>query len=242
MVSKNASAIRVLLIDFSPVIQAGLRAILAGDETIDVIGHADDGAQAVQQMKKSAADGHSVDVVITATRTLTMDGIEATRLVKEEFPDSAVLVLAEHENDSNLIDAIHAGASGYIFLTGLSSEALLNSIHEVMRGNSQIKSKLLRGAVDALLANGRKTLAERTAEAARLTDREVDVLRLMGDGYSNKEICKALNITLDTAKKHIHNVISKLNANGRTHACIIAAQSGIVGPPITPIKAKEGVA
>lgn len=232
----NMNPIRVLLIDFSPVIQAGLETILASDKTVTLSGHAVDGNDAVSQMKKASAEGFAVDVVITATRTPTMDGVQTTRLIKEEFPSVAVLVLTEHDNDSHVIDAIHAGAGGYIFLTGMSREVLLQSIHRVIEGGTQMKTALLRNAVDALLQNGRKTLAIRTAEAAHLTDREVDVLRLLGNGFSNKEIGKELNLTEDTTKKHVHNVISKLQARSRTHACIIAAQAGIVGKPITQIK------
>ncbi|MEK7872802.1 MAG: LuxR C-terminal-related transcriptional regulator, partial [Chloroflexota bacterium] len=86
----------------------------------------------------------------------------------------------------------------------------------------------------------RKTLAERTAEAAHLTPREVDVLRLMGNGDTNKAIAGTLSITLDTTKKHVQNVISKLGARSRTHAAIIAAQDGLVGSPVTPLAPPVG--
>jgi DNA-binding NarL/FixJ family response regulator len=96
-----------------------------------------------------------------------------------------------------------------------------------------MKTELLRTAVENLIQNGRKTLAERTAEAAHLTEREVDVFRLMGNGDSNKVIAETLGITLDTAKKHVRNVIDKMQARSRTHAAIIAAQAGLVGHPIS---------
>jgi DNA-binding NarL/FixJ family response regulator len=89
--------------------------------------------------------------------------------------------------------------------------------------------------VENLIQNGRKTLAERTAEAAHLTEREVDVLRLMGNGDSNKIISATLGITLDTTKKHVRNVIDKMQARSRTHAAIIAAQAGLVGNPIAVV-------
>ena len=122
-----------------------------------------------------------------------------------------------------------------MFLNDLTPETLLQSIHQVGEGGAQMKTELLRKAVDDLIQNGRMTLAERTAEAAHLTPREVDVLRLMGNGDSNKAIAETLFITLDTAKKHVGNVIDKLQARSRTHAAIIAAQSGIVGKPIAAI-------
>jgi len=149
----------------------------------------------------------------------------------------AVLVLTENLNDSYVIDAIHAGAGGYIFLRDMTPELLLQSIHRAVEGGMQMKTNLLHKAVENLLQNGRKTLAERTTEAAHLTEREVDVLRLMGNGESNKIIAETLGITLDTTKKHVRNVIDKLEARSRTHASIIAAQAGIVGNPINGLAA-----
>ena len=117
----------------------------------------------------------------------------------------------------------------------MTPETLLQSIHRVVQGGMQMKTDLLHTAVENLIQNGRKTLAERTAEAAHLTGREVDVLRLMGNGDSNKIISATLRITLDTTKKHVRNVIDKMQARSRTHASIIAAQAGIVGKPVTPV-------
>ena len=229
---RGAKGLGVLLIDFSPVVLEGLRAILTKDEGIQVIGDSPDGQQALEDIRRGRDLGRPVDVVLTETRNGEMDGVQATRLVKEQFPDIAVLVLTENLNDSLVIDAIHAGAGGYIFLKDMSPETLLQSVHRVVEGGTQMKTALLRTAVDNLIQNGRKTLADRTAEAAHLTEREVDVLRLMGNGDSNKAIAETLGITLDTAKKHVRNVIDKMQARSRTHAAIIAAQAGIVGSPI----------
>lgn len=221
----------VVIVDFSPVVRAGIEAILARDQTIELIGVAPDAEQALLLLGKARAEGHVVSVVLTETRTSTLDGVQVTRLIKEQFPEVAVLVLTEHANDTHVIDAIHAGAGGYIFLNDMAPGILLKSIHQVVEGGTQMKTALLRTAVDTLLQNGRRTLAQRTTEAAHLTEREVDVLRLMGNGDSNKVIGEALGITLDTVKKHVRNVIDKLQAGSRTHAAIIAAQAGIVGKP-----------
>ena len=225
----------VLLIDFNPVVREGLQAILAKDEAIEVIGDAPDGHEALLHIKRACDRGQPVQVVLTETRNGKMDGVQATRLIKDEFPEIAVLVLTENLNDSYVIDAIHAGAGGYIFLKDMSPEVLLQSVHRVVEGSMQMQTALLRTAVENLIQNGRKTLAERTAEAAHLTEREVDVLRLMGNGDSNKIIAATLGITLDTTKKHVRNVIAKMQARSRTHAAIIAAQAGIVGNPVSAI-------
>jgi DNA-binding NarL/FixJ family response regulator len=222
----------VLMIDFSPVVREGLQAILTKDDGIDVIGDVPDGHEALHHIKRASDRGRPINVVLTETRNGTVDGVQATRLIKDEFPEVAVLVLTENLNDSYVIDAIHAGASGYIFLKDMSPDVLLRSIHRTVEGGMQMKTELLHAAVENLLQNGRKTLAERTAEAAHLTEREVDVLRLLGNGDSNKTIAETLGITLDTTKKHVRNVIDKLQARSRTHAAIIAAQAGIVGNPV----------
>ena len=225
----------VLMINFNPVVREGLQAILTKDDGIEVIGDAPDEHQAIQHIKRASDQGQAVHVVLTETRSAKVDGVQATRLIKEEFPEVAVLVLTENLNDSYVIDAINAGAGGYIFLKDMSPEMLLQSIHRVVEGGTQMTTELLRTAVHNLIENGRKTLAERTAEAAHLTGREVDVLRLMGNGDSNKIIAANLGITLDTTKKHVRNIIDKLQARSRTHAAIIAAQAGIVGNPVAAV-------
>jgi len=229
---REPGTLGVLLIDFNPVVREGLQAILAKDKRIEVIGDAPDGHEALLHIKRTCDGGRSVNVVLTETRNGALDGVQATRVIKDEFPEIAVLVLTENPNDSYVIDAIQAGAGGYIFLQDMTPEVLLDSIHRVVEGGTQMKTALLRTAVENLLQNGRKTLAERTTEAAHLTEREVDVLRLMGNGDSNKVIAATLGITLDTTKKHVRNVIDKMQARSRTHAAIIAAQAGIVGSPV----------
>ena len=223
----------VLTIGFSPVVREGLQSIMAKDERIKVVGDAKDGDEALQNIKRARDRGQTINVILTETRNGKADGVQATRMVKDMFPEIAVLVLTESLNDSFVIDAIHAGAGGYIFLKDMTPEVLLQSIHHVIEGVTQMKTELLHTAVENLIQNGRKTLAERTTESAHLTEREVDILRLMGNGDSNKTMAETLGITLDTVKKHVRNVIDKLQARSRTHAAIIAAQSGIVGNPIT---------
>ena len=223
----------VLAIGFSPVVREGLQSIMTKDEKIKVIGDAKDGEEAIQRILRAIDRGQTINVILTETRNGKADGVQATRMVKDMFPEIAVLVLTESLNDSFVIDAIHAGAGGYIFLKDMTPEVLLQSIHHVIEGVTQMKTELLHTAVENLIQNGRKTLAERTTEAAHLTEREVDILRLMGNGDSNKAMAEILGITLDTVKKHVRNVIDKLQARSRTHAAIIAAQSGIVGNPIT---------
>ena len=220
--TKELNTLKVLMVDFNPVVREGLRAILAQDATIEVVGYVSDGDEALDHVRQAHGRGQSqaVDVVLTETRNHVLDGVQVTRQIKDEFPDTAVLVLTENLNDSYVIDAIHAGAGGYIFLRDMSPQVLLDSIHRVVGGGTQMSTELLRNAVENLLQNGRKTLAERTAEAAHLTAREVDVLRLLGNGDSNKIIAEKLGITLDTVKKHVRNIVDKLQALSRV-GCVL---------------------
>ena len=227
----------VLLIGFSPVMREGLLSILARDNGIKVVGHVSDGQEALLYIKRVSKHMQSVNVILTGTQNGVVDGVQVTRLIKDEFPEITVLVLTENLNDSYVIDTIHAGASGYIFLQDISTESLLQNIHRAVEGNTQISTELLRSAIEHLLQNGRKTLTERMVELAHLTEREVDVLRLMGNGDSNKIIAETLGITIDTAKKHVGNIIDKLQARNRTHASIIAARVGLVGNPVKDLPA-----
>lgn len=232
----------VLMINFSPVVREGLQSMLAKDDRIVFLGDSVDAHDALLHIRRAQGRGQPVHVVLTETRNGHLDGVQATRLIKDEFPGVVVLVLTENPNDTYVIDAIHAGAGGYIFLKDMTPVGLLQSVRRCVEGGTQMSTILLRTAVENLIQNGRKTLAERTAEAAHLTEREVDVLRLMGNGDSNKLIASALGITLDTTKKHVRNVIDKLQARTRTHAAIIAAQAGIVGNPVTTVLSEDAEA
>jgi DNA-binding NarL/FixJ family response regulator len=223
----------VLMIALPPVIREGLQSILKKDEKITVVGHVLSENQAIEQIIWANKMGQPVKVVLTESRSGNVNGVQAIRAVKQVFPGICALVLTENLNDSYVIDTIDAGADGFIFLKDMSPEILLQTIHRVVEGGKQMNAELRRSAVETLIQNGRKTLAERTAGAASLTDREVDVLRLMGNGDTNKLIAEKLGITMDTTKNHVRKVIVKLNARSRAKAAIIAAQMGLVGKPVT---------
>jgi DNA-binding NarL/FixJ family response regulator len=200
----------VLMVGFNPIVNEGLQTILTKDERIEVIGDVPSEDEAVKTIKQAQTQGRQVGVVLTETRTTTIDGVQVTKLIKQEFPEVAVLVLTDNLDDSYIIDAIQSGAAGYIFLKDATPELLVQSIYGAVEGSSQINTTVLRSAVEHYIQNGGKTLAERTAEAAHLTARELDVLKLLGNGASNKIIAEGLGITLDTTKKHVRNVIDKL--------------------------------
>ena len=224
----------VLLVAFSPVVRAGIHAILARDEGIGVVREVEDGVDALDEIRRARDTEQPIQVVLTETRTTKLDGAQVTMVIKDEFPEVAVLVLAENPNDSYVIDVIQAGASGYIFLTNATPRDFLNGVHSVIEGWTQMKAAPLRSAVEALIQNRRKTLAKLAAEA-HLTEREADVLRLLGNGDSNKVIAEALNITLDTTKKHIRKVIAKLSACSRTPPLLLPRRGHKISLSLAPL-------
>jgi DNA-binding NarL/FixJ family response regulator len=228
----EVKTVRVLLIGFNPVVREGLQTILAMDHRIELIPDVANAEQALRQLKRASDQGRPINVALTELQNGTFDGIQVTRIIKTNYPEVAVLLLTESLNYSDVIDVIPAGAAEYIFLKDMSPQMLLQSIHRIVEGGMQMQTQL-RPATDNLTKNGQKIPAQRTAEAAHLTKREVEVLRLLGNGDSNKTIADSLGITLDTAKKHTRNVINKLQARSRTHAAVIAAQAGILGKPFT---------
>jgi DNA-binding NarL/FixJ family response regulator len=137
----------VLLIGFSPVVREGLQAMLSKDERVGVVGDALNGHEALVYIKRLRDRGRSVKLVLTETRSANMDGVQATRLIKENFPDIAVIVLTENLNDTYVIDAIQAGAGGYIFLKDMTPETLIQSIHRGAAGGTQMTTELLHAAV-----------------------------------------------------------------------------------------------
>ncbi|MFO7462014.1 MAG: circadian clock KaiB family protein [Desulfatiglandales bacterium] len=144
--------VRVLMIAFDPVVQEELRTILTMDYGIALLPDAADADEALLQLKRASDQGRPIHIVLTETRTSTLDGIQATKLIKEQFPEVAVLVLTENLNDSYVIDAIHAGAGGYIFLKDMAPEELLQGIQRVVMGGIQMKRELLHTAVENLMA------------------------------------------------------------------------------------------
>jgi DNA-binding NarL/FixJ family response regulator len=217
--------ISVLIVDDHPVVREGLRAMLATDEAIEVVAEAGDGAEAVAKTAE-----HEPDVVLMDLRMPNLDGLEATRRIKAQNPATAVIMLTMYDNDAYVIDAVRAGAGGYL-LKDASRDLLGHTIRAVNCGGTLIKTALLREAIAGLV----DTSAERSRESSQAiggleepTPREREVLTLLAEGYTNKEIGQKLIIAEDTAKKHVQNIIAKLGASDRTHAVMKAARAGLV--------------
>jgi DNA-binding NarL/FixJ family response regulator len=223
-----ADAISVLLVDDHPVVRQGLRSMLETDVHLNIVDEAENGEDALRKVAE-----HSPQVVLIDIHMPVMDGLTATRRIKEKFPRTSVIVLTLYNNEQYVIEAVKAGAAGYL-LKNASRDEISRTIREVSQGGLLIKTtmlqKALAGAVEgsaaALDYRGKPWGTEADFEA--LSARERDVLRLVVEGMTNKDIGGRLYITEDTAKKHVQNIIYKLQVSDRTQAAVKAIRLGLV--------------
>ncbi len=209
--------IRVLIADDHTVVRDGLAAVLARRPDITVVGEAGNGIEAVEK-----AEQLHPDVILMDLRMPEMDGAEAMRRIREHDPNVKFLVLTTFDNDEYIFEAIQAGAKGYL-LKDASREDLFRAVLAVYRGESLIQPAVASRVLDRFVE-----LSQRTAPGETLSDREIEVLRLMARGAANKEIAAELVISESTVKTHIANIFQKLDVNDRTEAVTTALQRGII--------------
>ena len=218
--------IRVLIVDDHPVVLEGLHTMLSTDRNIEIVGEACDGAEAVTMVEDKEPN-----VVLMDIRMPNMDGVQATRRIKHQFPSTAVIVFTMYDTDAYVVDAVRAGASGYL-LKDTPRELVLDTIRAVNSGATLIKTSLLTEAISSLVQSQKShqptEVGSPEEDMERLTAREREVLKLAAVGYSNKDIAKELNITQDTVKKHMQSILGKLHASSRIHAVIQATRAGII--------------
>jgi len=210
--------IRVAIVDDDELIRVGLRAILAAQPDIEVVGEASDGAQVLDVVARTRPDVLLVDV-----RMPDIDGIQATRhLLAASAEPPRVLVITTFENDEYVYAALRAGASGFLLKRARPAQ-IVEAVRVVAAGES-----LLFPAAIRRLAGAYGQPAGDELRSAKLTEREADVLALMAAGRSNAEIADDLVVSVETVKTHVGNVLSKLGARDRTQAVIAAYESGFV--------------
>ncbi len=215
--------IPVLIVDDHPVVRHGLQAILQTDHSLRVVGEAQDGLDALVKV-----EALQPRVVLMDVHMPNMDGLVATRRLKERFPEVAVVILTLYNNEQYIVEAVRAGAAGYLLKTATRDE-ISRTIHEVNAGGMLINQATLRKALD--VQGERRGLPDRRqiqADVDRLSPRELDVLRLVVEGMTNKDIGSTLYITEDTAKKHVQSIISKMQVSDRTQAAVKALRLGMV--------------
>ncbi|MEV6692882.1 response regulator transcription factor [Micromonospora sp. NPDC051196] len=216
-------SVRVLLADDQPLVRAGLRVLIADVPDIEVVGEAATGAEAVRLAREAVPD-----VVLMDLRMPGTDGIQATRQIIAAGGPTRVLVLTTFDDDEHVHSALRAGASGFL-VKDMALEDILAAIRVVAAGDSLIAPGVTRRLIAEFIR--RPAAASRPRLLAGITDREREVLTLVGRGLSNAEIAEQLVISVATAKAHVARLFSKLGARDRVHLVIAAYETGLVTPP-----------
>ena len=207
--SDQSTTIRVLIVDDHSIVRQGLATIINRDPEMTVIAQAEDGQQAIACFGK-----HQPDVTLMDLRMPQMGGVEAITAICAQFKSARIIVLTTYDSDEDIYRGLQAGAKGYLLKDAKPNE-LLNAIRMINRGQQYIPPEV-----------GAK-LAQRMSNP-ELSHRELEVLRLMGQGMSNSDIATALTIGESTVKSHVNRILSKLGVSDRTQAVIIAVKRGIV--------------
>ncbi|MEP7055190.1 MAG: response regulator transcription factor [Actinomycetota bacterium] len=221
--------IRVLLVDDQPLLRTGFRMILESEDDLEVVGEAQNGAEGVRLARSSHAD-----VVLMDIRMPGMDGVEATRqLAGPAVTDPIkVLILTTFDLDEYVVEALRAGASGFL-LKDVPAEQLVDAIRIVARGEAVVAPSVTRRLLDKFALKLPSETADRTPERlATLTDRELEVLKLMARGLSNGEIAGRLVVSDTTVKTHVGHVLMKLALRDRVQAVVLAYEVGLIRPGV----------
>jgi DNA-binding NarL/FixJ family response regulator len=208
-VESALSLIRILTVDDHPLLRKGIAALVNAEPDLKLIAEASNGKEAI-----AAFRSHRPDITLMDLQMPELDGLDAIEAIRSEFPEARIIVLTTYSGDTQVLRALRAGARGYI-LKGYVHRELLDTIRAVHAGQKRIPAEIAA------------QLAEHAADDA-LTEREIDVLRLIALGNSNKLIANRLSIGEATVKSHVTNILSKLGANDRAHAVTIGLQRGIL--------------
>ena len=208
--------IKILIVDDHVVVREGLSAMLSRETNIEVVGEAENGAQAIDK-----ADKLKPDIVLMDLRMPEVDGVEAMQRIKEQHPEINFIVLTTYDNDEYIFKGIEAGARAYI-LKDSPREELFRAINAVYKGESLIEPAVAGRVLDKLVELSHQ------GSATDLSRREIEVLELIARGTGNKLIADKLNISASTVKTHIQSIFQKLEVNDRTEAVTKALSKGII--------------
>jgi len=228
----NVGAIRVFIVDDHAIVRDGIRSLLATEPDIKVVGEAENGKDAVSKAQSLQPDVILMDLVMPE-----MDGIEAIRRIMARQPEARILVLTSFTAENKVFPAIKAGAMGYL-LKDTGSEELVRAIHQVYRGESSLHPKIARMLLQEMVEASRAErptrdvghqprLPGRPPTVDPLTEREMEVLKLVARGCSNREIADQLLIAEGTVRTHVSNILSKLHLASRTQATLYALREGL---------------
>ncbi|MFZ6003906.1 MAG: response regulator [Actinomycetota bacterium] len=217
-----ADAIRVMICDDHALFRRGLVMVLESEEGIEVVGEAEDGQDAIAKVGDLAPD-----VVLMDVRMPRVTGIEATRAIAEAVPSAKILMLTVSDEEDDLYDAIKAGATGYL-LKEISIEEVATAIRAVVGGQSLISPSMASKLLSEFTSMAKRADERQSVPSPRLTDRELEVLKLVAQGMSNKEIASELYISENTVKNHVRNILEKLHLHSRMEAVVYAVREKLL--------------
>jgi DNA-binding NarL/FixJ family response regulator len=217
-------SIRVLLVDDQPMIRTGFRLILEAEPDIVVVGEASDGAAAVE-----SAQALTPDVVLMDIRMPHMDGVEATRRIVQAGSPSRIVILTTFDLDAHVVDALRAGASGFLVKDG-PADSLVGAIRTVADGEAVLSPRVTHRLLDRFAHLASPTTPTVPTKLDALTGRELDVLRALTRGLSNAEIALELGVGETTVKTHVAHILEKYQLRDRVQAVILAYDCGLVVP------------
>ncbi len=218
LIEMISEPIRILIVDDHPVVRDGLLAMLTTQPEFDVVGQAAEGSEAILKAQK-----YQPDVILLDLEMPGMDGVEVLRRLDETLPNANVIVFTAFDTDDRIVNAIQAGAKGYL-LKGAPRDELFHAIRVASKGGSLLQPLIASKLIRQLNAKPGAT----QAPFDKLTDRELDVLKQLAQGKTNKEIGAELFITERTVKFHVSSILNKLGAGNRTEAVTLAAHQGII--------------
>ncbi len=212
--------IRILIVEDHAVVRAGIRLLLESQPDMEVVGEAQDGAESLTQAQKLKPNVILMDISLPG-----MGGIEATRAIKESYPEAQILALTMHEDARYFFQMLQAGASGYV-IKGADPSELLNAIRAVFQNKAYLFPSLARKLLDDYLE--RLEVGEERDSYAKLTNREREVLKLIGEGYTGREIAEMLYISVNTVDRHRTNIMDKLGMHNKSQLIRFAIRKGLV--------------
>ena len=214
--------IRLVIADDHELFRRGLRMVLEDEESIEVVGEAGDGAEAVSMAVEEAPD-----VIVLDVRMPQLSGIEAARKVKEALPHTKILMLTISDEEDDLYQAIKAGANGYL-LKEISIDEIGNAVRSVHGGQSLISPSMASKLLNEFATMIKKEEEKEEVPAPRLTPREMEVLEHVAKGMNNREIAEALFISENTVKNHVRNILEKLHLHSRMEAVVYAVREKLL--------------
>jgi DNA-binding NarL/FixJ family response regulator len=220
-VPETGDTIRVLLVDDHAVVRRGLFAFLDSEPDLEVVGEAEGGAQALELLDRLGSEGRRPHAVLMDLAMEPLDGIETTRQIRSRYSDVEVVALTSFGEEERVRAALEAGASGYL-LKDSDADEVSAAIRAAHRGELPIDPAIARGLTSSFRKESRSGLD------ADLTMRELDVLRLLGAGNTNRQIAAELEISERTARTHVSNILRKLDLTSRTQAALWAVREGLM--------------